>query len=102
MSYQHPAEERVFPVHDGQDTVEENCPPIANEPIDPEQSDTTHGEATEKTGGDVTRRRSSSTNFDDVGNNPATQSNLDTRTEMEIEPIKLPGEDGRILTQYIS
>ena len=48
-----PVEERVFLVRDCQDTVEENCPPLANEPIDPEQSDTTYGKATEKAGGDV-------------------------------------------------
>ena len=83
MLYPRPTEERIFPVRDSQNTIEENCPPFADELIDPEQSDTTHGEATEKTGRDVTRRRSSSTNFDDVGNNPATQSNFDTKAEDE-------------------
>jgi hypothetical protein len=44
----------VSTVRDGQDTIEKNHPPFTNELVDPEQSDTTHGEATEKTGGDVT------------------------------------------------
>lgn len=61
----------LFVRHD-QNTIDEDCAPIADKSVDPKQSNATQGETTKKPGGDIARRRSSPTNVDDVRNDPTT------------------------------
>lgn len=40
-------------VRQNQNTIEEDCASIANESVDPKQPDTTQGETTKESGGDI-------------------------------------------------